>query len=85
MAEAEMGAFFIGFGVAVAIALVIWLLVSLARDVKEETEQKFQRLWDAVLRTSETGSMLAGRICEMNERVEALEKAVQAKGAMDHA
>lgn len=75
----QMMVFWVGFGVAVAIALVIWLLVSLAKDAKEEAERKFSRLWDAVLRTSGTGSMLAGRLCDMNTRLEALEKAAQLK------
>jgi hypothetical protein len=78
----EMRAFWVGFGVAVAIGLTIWMLVGLARSFKDDLDQQFKRLWDVSLRTSETGSMLAGRICEMNERVEALEKAVQAKEAM---
>lgn len=78
---AEMRAFWVGFGVAVAIGLTIWMLVGLARSFKDDLDQQFKRLWDASLRTSGTGSMLAGRLCETDARVEALEKAAQAKEA----
>ncbi len=78
---AEMGAFWVGFGVAVAVVLVIWLLVGLWKGFRDEIDERFKCLWDASLRTSETGSMLAGRLCETDARVVALEKAAQAKEA----
>jgi hypothetical protein len=72
-----MGAFWIGVGVTVAIVLVIWLTVSLFRDVQADFNQQINLLWEASHRTSGTVSMLAGRLCETNKLLEALEKAVQ--------
>ena len=71
---AEMGAFWVGFGVAVAIVLIIWLLVILWNDFKDDLDVNINRLWDANLRTSATGSMLAGRLYELDARVKALEE-----------